>query len=184
VLTAFPERTRCLPDTAAGKRRRVENDSRFHELTAAIDYPMFLVTAAADGERTGCLVGFTTQCSISPPRYVVCISERNHTFRIARGAEVLGVHLVEADHRQLAELFGSTTGDEVDKFASCRWEEGPHGVPLLSDLRTRFLGRVVDRVDSGDHLALFVDVVEADVGGEVRPLTFQQLRHLEPGHGA
>ena len=157
----------------------------FHRITGAIDYPMFVVTAAADGERAGCLVGFTTQCSISPPRYVVCISERNHTYRVAAGADVLGVHLVDSDHAELAELFGTSTGDDGDKFASCRWEEGPGGVPLLTDLSTRFLGRVVRRVDAGDHLALFVDVEEASAEpDDVRALTFQQVRHLQPGHGA
>lgn len=35
-------------------------------LTAALDYPMFVVTVAAGGERAGCLVGFATQCSIDP----------------------------------------------------------------------------------------------------------------------
>ncbi len=39
----------------------------FTELTAAMDYPMFVVTAAAAGEQSGCLVGFATQCSIDPP---------------------------------------------------------------------------------------------------------------------
>ena len=160
------------------------DSNAFHRLTGAIDYPMFVVTAAADGERAGCLVGFATQCSISPPRYVVCISERNHTHGVAAAAEVLGVHLVDSDHAELAELFGASTGDDSDKFASCRWEEGPEGVPLLTDLASRFVGRVVRRVDAGDHLALFVDVEEASAEADLRALTFQQVRHLQPGHGA
>ena len=162
----------------------MDDDSPFHRFTGAIDYPMFVVTAAAGGERAGCLVGFTTQCSISPPRYVVCISERNRTFEVASAADLLGVHLADAAHPELAELFGTTTGDDSDKFASCRWEEGPGGVPLLTDLATRFVGRVVERVDAGDHLALLVEVEDAKAGDDVRPLTFQQVRHLDPGHGA
>ena len=162
----------------------MNENTPFHRLTGAIDYPMFVVTAAADGERAGCLVGFTTQCSISPPRYVVCISERNRTHRVAAAADTLAVHLVESDHAELAELFGTSTGDDTDKFASCRWEEGPGGVPLLTDLPTRFVGAVVERVDAGDHLALFVEVADAEAGDDVHPLTFQRVRHLDPGHGA
>ncbi len=40
----------------------------FQTLVADIDYPMFIVTTAADGERAGCLIGFLTQASIKPPR--------------------------------------------------------------------------------------------------------------------
>ncbi|HTI35116.1 MAG TPA: flavin reductase, partial [Miltoncostaea sp.] len=68
-----------------------------HEIVSAIDYPMYIVTVAAGGERAGCLVGFTTQCSIDPPRFLVCLSLRNHTFRVSQGAEVMVVHLVPAD---------------------------------------------------------------------------------------
>jgi flavin reductase (DIM6/NTAB) family NADH-FMN oxidoreductase RutF len=47
----------------------------FDRLVAGLDYPMAIVTsAAAEDDRAGCLVGFTTQCSLNPPRYLVCIS--------------------------------------------------------------------------------------------------------------
>ena len=37
----------------------------------ALDYPMYVVTAAGAGaEWDGCLVGFATQCSIDPARWV------------------------------------------------------------------------------------------------------------------
>ena len=58
-----------------------EAEHAFHRLVGRLDYPMFVVTtvAADDGERSGCLVGFATQCSIHPPRWVVWLSLANHT---------------------------------------------------------------------------------------------------------
>jgi len=35
---------------------------------------MIIITAAADGVLGGCLVGFQTQCSIDPARFLVCLS--------------------------------------------------------------------------------------------------------------
>ena len=153
-------------------------------LTAALDYPMFVVTAAAGGSRAGCLVGFTTQCSIDPPRFLVCLSRRNHTCRVAADAELLAVHLLGREQRALAELFGTETGDDVDKLARCAWTEGPSGTPLLDDCPNRFVGWVVDRFDGGDHLAFLLEVVDA-WGADPGPLlTFQSVRDLEPGHPA
>ena len=43
----------------------------FGSFVSGLDYPMFVVTAAADGRRAGCLVGFTSQVSIDPPRLLV-----------------------------------------------------------------------------------------------------------------
>ena len=43
------------------------DQAAFDRLVNRLDYPMLVVTAEADGERAGCLVGFATQCSIQPP---------------------------------------------------------------------------------------------------------------------
>ncbi len=153
-------------------------------LTAALDYPMFVVTATAGTERGGCLVGFTTQCSIDPVRFLVCLSRRNHTCRVASRAELLAVHLLGPEQRALAELFGTETGDETDKLARCRWTPGPQGTPLLDECPNRLLGRTVDRFDAGDHLAFLLDVVDAWADGVDALLTFQSVRDLEPGHRA
>ena len=99
----------------------------FEQLMAKLDYPMLLVTAAAGGKRAGCLVGFYTQTSIDPQRLLVGLSDKNFTTRVAAEADVLCVHLLLRENRELAELFGGETGDEVDKFARCDWHEGPEG---------------------------------------------------------
>src|SRR3712207_2738370 len=103
----------------------------FRALVGELEYPMFIVTARVDGEPLGCLVGFATQASIDPPRFAVCLSRANRTWRRGREAELLAVHFVPREADELAALFGGETTDETDKFARCAWREGPQGVPLL-----------------------------------------------------
>jgi flavin reductase (DIM6/NTAB) family NADH-FMN oxidoreductase RutF len=155
-----------------------------HRLVSALDYPMFIVTATDGTERAGCLVGFATQCSIDPPRFLVCLSDKNRTFRIARRADVLVVHLIPSDAEDLAELFGSQTGDEVDKFSRCAWTPGPGGTPVLDACENWFAGRVLDRIPAGDHCAYLLDPFAAHSGDERRPFTFHRARRIEPGHEA
>ena len=76
----------------------------FVGLTLALDYPMLIVTTVDQEERAGCLVGFSTQCSIGPPRYLVCLSDKNRTTRVAARAVALAVHFVPEAARDLAEL--------------------------------------------------------------------------------
>ena len=112
-------------------------EKTFTSLVGELDYPMFIVTTVAgDGERSGCLIGFATQISIDPPRFLVGLSEKNHTYRVAQRAEHVAVHFVPADGEEIAELFGSETGDEVDKFARCAWHEGPAGCRSSTTCRT------------------------------------------------
>ena len=155
-----------------------------HQIVSAIDYPMYIVTVAAQGRRAGCLVGFTTQCSIHPPRFLVCISVRNHTFRVAQEADVMVVHLVPADAGDLAELFGSETGDEIDKFARCEWSPGPGGAPVLAACPNWFAGRVLDRVPAGDHHAVLIEPFRAESAPDPGTFTFHRARRITPGHEA
>ena len=112
------------------------SESTFDALVGDLDYPMFIVTVCADGEPSGCLVGFATQASIDPSRFLVCLSHVNHTCRVGRDAELLGVHFVPEEHAELAELFGGETGDEVDKFARCEWRPAPAARRCSTPART------------------------------------------------
>jgi flavin reductase (DIM6/NTAB) family NADH-FMN oxidoreductase RutF len=156
----------------------------FDTFTRGLDYPMFVVTTAHDGERAGCLVGFTTQASIGPPRMLVCLSTANHTFTVARKAEQLAVHVLDPDEKALAELFGGETGDEVDKFSRCRWSEGPDGVPLLEDCPKRLLCRVLERHEYGDHVGFLLEPLRVD-GVEPTPsIGYTDVEDVEAGHPA
>jgi len=154
----------------------------FHALVGDLEYPMFIVTTRAGDEPLGSLVGFATQISIDPPRFLVALSHTNHTFRRGRDAPALGVHLVPAERDDLAKLFGGETQDEVDKFARCAWHEGPEGVPLLDDCGNRFVGRVVWHADAGDHDAYVLEPVAADRQAGEEEFTFHRARVIEPGH--
>ncbi len=155
----------------------------FQRLVADLDYPLLIVTVVGDGERSGCLVGFATQCSIHPPRYWICISEANHTWGVAMRAETMVVHVPSSDERALAELFGEATGDEVDKFSRAEWTPGPDGVtPVLSECTRWFAARILQRVDGGDHTSFLVEPFAASSGGERGQLGFQAAKDMDPGH--
>ena len=104
------------------------------------------------------MVGFATQVSIDPLRFLACISKANATYPVARAATRLGVHAVPKAERELATLFGSETGDEIDKFALCEWVEADDDTPLLLACPSRFLGRTLEQIDLGDHLGMVIDV--------------------------
>jgi flavin reductase (DIM6/NTAB) family NADH-FMN oxidoreductase RutF len=159
-------------------------EETFQKLVAQLDYPMFIATVAAGGERAGCLIGFATQCSVHPPRFLAGISDKNRTYRVAQGARAMGIHLVPESATELAELFGGETGDEVDKFARCEWREGPEGVPLLDAAPNRFVGRVLERVEFGDHLGFVLEPIHADWDEESGQLGFHRAKRIEPGHEA
>ena len=185
-----------------------ETDATGSEETDAfvstLDYPMFIVTVGAtvqgsdgppgadaqpgpDGQiasRSGCLVGFATQCSIDPFRLLVCISKANHTYALARNASVLGLHVLGSAQRELARLFGETTGDELDKFELCKWRSGPEGVPILDGCAGWMAATVRQQIDLGDHVGFVLEPIEVHTQKHAAALFFSEVSGLQAGHRA
>ena len=160
----------------------MEPEATFNSLVGDLDYPMFIVTACAGGERSGCLIGFATQASIDPSRFLVCLSHNNRTYRVGVQAELLAVHFVPEEAEDLVELFGGETGDEVDKFARTDWHDGPEGVPIVDGCANRFVGRIVERLALGDHVGHLLEPVAVQYGTQGAEFTFHRAKRIHPGH--
>lgn len=169
--------TEAPPDT--------EVADSFDAVIAPLDPAMVVVTAAVDGERGGCLVGFHAQSSIEPRRYSAWISKANHTYGLVVRATHVGIHLLAVGDQPLAELFGTLSGDDVDKFDRCQWEEGPHGVPVLLSCANRIVAERVSLIDEGgDHVCLVTRPLEVTSRVPFQPLRLAAVQDLHPGHAA
>jgi flavin reductase (DIM6/NTAB) family NADH-FMN oxidoreductase RutF len=157
----------------------------FDRIMSSLDGPMIVVTAAAADERGGCLVGFHAQSSITPGRYSVWLSKVNHTYRVAQYATHLGVHFLSSSNRALAELFGTRSGDQIDKFAGRDVVTGPGLVPLLAECANQMAVRKVAVLDEGgDHVCVVTEPVLVRDASPFEPLMLSQLSGLRAGHPA
>lgn len=166
-------------------------DEDIAAFTTLADPSVYVVTAAADGQRAGCLVGFASQCSLDPVRFAVWLSKANHTYRLALAAHTLTVHLLPRDRHDLAARFGSRCSAETDKFDGLAWHEGPEGALVLTDALAWFTGRIHDRYDGGDHVAFVLDPIAAahaketaDDQGHQAALTLHDASDITAGHPA
>lgn len=177
---------------AAGDRKRLptlpdddELRERLNGLLGGGDQPVVVVTArSAEAAMAGCLVGFVSQCSINPPRFAIWLSVRNHTYTIARTAGHLAVHVLAPTNAPLAELFGSVSGHDRDKFSECAWWPGPHDLPILTDAAGWYAGPAQHHSTSGDHALFVVTPQIVDGRLEGKPLSFQDVKHIEAGNPA
>ena len=155
----------------------------FDTLMASLDAPMVVVTTAVAGEHAGCLVGFHAQSAIDPQRYCLWLSKANHTYRVALRSTYLAVHFLSKDDFDLAEHFGTLTGEDVDKFDGIAVQAGTDGVPLIDRCQNRMLVKRVALLDEGgDHVCLSAECVDAETSGRFEPLRLSRVEHLTPGH--
>jgi flavin reductase (DIM6/NTAB) family NADH-FMN oxidoreductase RutF len=135
-----------------------------------------VVTSAFEGQRDGCYVSFIAPCSMDPARVLVLTSHENLTHELVEVSHVLAIHPVARGQEGWMELFGQTTGREVDKLAQVRWTPGVTGAPILNDALGYVEGHVLDSMVCGDHTARLVEPVAALLRDpEAVPLTIFEL---------
>lgn len=157
--------------------------STLDDLMSSVDPALVVVTTAAEGVRAGCVVGFHSQSSMDPEHYCVWLSKANQTYRVSLRASNLAVHFLRVQDLAIAEHFGTTTGEDIDKFAGVEFELDDHGVPLLSACPNRLrLERIALLDDGSDHVCLTAKVLTVEKGEPFEPLRLSHARDLDPGH--
>jgi flavin reductase (DIM6/NTAB) family NADH-FMN oxidoreductase RutF len=114
---------------------------------------------------------------------MVFLSKANHTYELACQTDVLVVHRLRADQHAVAEHFGGKSAhDDPRKLTGCDWEAGPGGAPVIDDCDW-FGGRILERVDGGDHVGFLLE----PFGGDCRAtpqLGAQEAFDIEAGRPA
>lgn len=154
------------------------------DLVARTDPALIVVTTATPDQRAGCLVGFHSQCGIEPFRYAVWLSKANYTYRVALFATHFAVHFLSDGDGELAELFGTHSGDSFDKFEDGAWTAGEGDVPLLDGCSAVVFEKQAVWDVGGDHVCLvgaptgFVSIAPRP------PLRVSAAIRFEAGHAA
>ncbi|WP_425461776.1 flavin reductase family protein [Mycobacterium helveticum] len=158
-------------------------DESFEDLMAMLDHPVFVVTTHDNGRPSGCLVSFANQASVDPPGFLVGIARKSHGFEAASRSQHLAVHVLPRQQRGIAELFGDQTRSASDSFDRCSWRAGPAGMPILDAAIAWFVGRTVDRLPIGDHMAcLLAPVATWAPESSEEPLYLSDFDDADPGH--
>ena len=147
-----------------------------------LDRELWLVTAAADGRRSGLIATFVSEASIAPelPRVLVGLAKQHQTHALVESAGAFALHLLGEDQIDWVWRFGLKSGRSADKFAGLDVQTADTGSPLLSGAVGWLDCRVEDRLDTGDRTVFLAEVVQSQVTHFSQPLTLQRLMHLAP----
>lgn len=135
----------------------------------AINYGLFVLTAADGDELAGAGVNWLSQASFSPPLIMTAVKNDNHAHQLIDRKGSFAVNVLGKDDRDVAMAFFRSTKVEGDTINGYRFERGPTtGAPLLLDLPYWFEVQVTDAVKRGDHTVFVGEVTEARGAGRVR----------------
>lgn len=148
-----------------------------------LSYGLYIVSSLKDGKPVGCVVNTFTQVTSDPPQVSIAINKDNFT---TQGILETGMFEVAVVHKQAAmELigtFGFHTSKDFDKFAPFETNTSSQGIPyVVEHVCSHFSVKVNQQLDLGTHIFFVGDVIEADVIGEIEPMTYAYYHEVKGG---
>lgn len=127
---------------------------------------VFVITVDEDGKPAGMVAGWNMKCSIDPPMFAVPLSKKYHTHKLIRKSKEFVIAVANKSLEKEVRFFGSTHGNEVDKFKETEIEtEIARFVkpPLIKDASVNFECKLVSETDAGDHILFIGEIVASYV---------------------
>lgn len=116
-----------------------------------------VVTTRHGGRPHGMTASAVCSVSLEPPMLLVCASTRSPTQEAIQAAGRFAVNILREEQDELALRFA---GPREDKFAGLAVEDGPAGMPVLSDALARIECEVAQTVVGGTH-RVFLGIVRS-----------------------
>jgi flavin reductase (DIM6/NTAB) family NADH-FMN oxidoreductase RutF len=152
--------------------------SEFRRACARFATGVTVVTVAdRAGQPHGLTVNSFTSVSLTPALFLVCIDKGASAEPIFQTGVHLAVNVLEEEQQSLSRRF---SGAYDDRFATVEWAPGAHGAPLLSGVLATIEGKIIQRVDAGDHIILLTEARSTSYR-EGRPLIYFESRYQRLG---
>lgn len=129
-----------------------------------------MVTASdPEGGHVGVTANSFNSVSLDPPLVLWSLARSARSFDAFMAAEWFAINVLNADQEELSRHFALR---QPDKFAGLDFEEGPHGLALLTGSVATFICRRHATHDGGDHVILIGAVEQFEYHDDREPLVF------------
>lgn len=133
----------------------------------------------------GAPVGFTATSLASlaavPPLATFNMARSASSWPAIAETDRVVIHMLGVRNRQVAEKLA---GDNAFRFDGDHWYPGPHGLPVIKDVTSWMVGRIVERIPVHNSAVVVVQIEQGEVGADDAALLYHERRFLTPGENA
>lgn len=139
-----------------------------------LDYPLALLSTAADGKYHGCIINSLHQATSSfPARFTITVNKDHETTKAIQKSGTFSATLLAEDFpKEMMDLFGYKSGRVTDKFIGLDVKNDESGNPYLTEnMLSRITCKVENQVVIGNYILFVGLVTEAETFADGKILT-------------
>lgn len=148
-----------------------------------LSYGLYIVSSHKNGKPNGQISNAVMQVTDLPPQIAVAMNktELTHEFISSTSAFTITV-LSEQTPMKYIGRFGFKSGREIDKFAGIGFDLAETSCPYPTDYALAYLDlRLVYTFDVGTHTLFVGELVDSNLLGHGRPMTYAYYREVLRG---
>lgn len=116
-----------------------------------------VLTLGAVPHRTGFTATSVSSLSMHPPRLIACLNKASSSFTTIRVGAGIGVNVLSADHRAIADRFSGRGGVRGEaRFDGAKWSAGEGGGWLLDGALAAVDGVVEELIERHSHVIVVI----------------------------
>lgn len=149
-----------------------------------LSYGLFVLTSAASGGESGCIINTASQVTSQPNRISIAVNKSNFTHGLVKESGRFNLSILsEAAGFGTFQHFGFQSGRDVDKFAgyeACR--RSANGLYYVTDGTNGLISATVEQsVDLGSHTLFIAGVNDLEELSDVPSATYAYYQsHIKP----
>ena len=123
---------------------------------------VFVISVDKNGKPSGMIAGWNMKCSFKPPLFAVSLSKSGFTHKLIQESKEFVIAVPNKELEEEVVLFGSTHGDQIDKFKESKIETRPAEsirAPLIKNATINLECKLEKEVDSGDHVIFIGEIL-------------------------
>lgn len=153
----------------------------FAEVLRKVPLVVSVVTVGRGGAENGLTVSWAAPVSFEPPQFMIAVDKHHFSVDFLQSTKNFAVNILRADQQRIAGQFARQSMAGEDKLAGLRLKESQTGAAILADALAWFDCELKEVHETGDHLLVVGEVVDAGVQGEGEALLTTQagLRYLK-----
>lgn len=149
-----------------------------------LSYGLFVLTSAAAGRESGCIINTAGQVTSEPNRISIAVNKSNFTHDLVKESGRFNLSILsESAGFDTFRHFGFQSGREVDKFAgyeACR--RSPSGLYYITAGTNGFISATVQQsLDLGTHTLFIAGVEDMELLSDAPSATYAYYQaHIKP----
>lgn len=140
-----------------------------------LSYGLFVLTSAADGRDSGCIINTAQQVTSEPNRISIAVNKSNFTHDLVKKSGKFNISIIsEAAEFALFQHFGFQSGRDVDKFADyAACKHSANGLYYVTAGTNSYISAMVEQeVDLGSHTLFIASVDDMEVLADTPSATY------------